>query len=69
MGVFSKIPCYRIFSEESRRPKFRLPFLPRLIQTDIFTEFTLVSQILSTEVMKWKPEFFTYRINSEKQGL
>lgn len=69
MGVFSKIPCNRIFSEESRRPKFRLPFLPELVQTHISNEFTLISEILSREVIKWKPEYFICRINSEKQGL
>lgn len=69
MGVFSKIPCNRTFSEKSRRPKFRLPFLPGLIQTHISNEFTLVSQILSGEVMKEKPEYFTYRIKSVMQGL
>lgn len=69
MGVFSKIPCNRIFSEESRRPKFRLPFLLELIQTHISNEFILISQILSREVMKWKPEYLTCRIKREKQGL
>lgn len=69
MGVFSKISCDRIFSEEGRRPKFRLPFLPESIQTLISKECALISRILSREDMNRKPECLTYRINSGKQGL
>lgn len=69
MGVFSKISCDRIFSEEGRRPKFKFPFLPASIQTHISNECVLISRILSREGMNRKPECLAYRIDGGKQAL